>query len=114
MKKASIDWDTFLSAVRRFPYLQQVAIQCTNLSSDDPSRMLVEFVSHLGEAWTSLGSLLGLYHGTSTRRQGIRCCIWVEIQLDTMMDEIKRKVCVLALPDYSANTQFFENIREKK
>ena len=88
MKKANIDWYTFLHTVRQFPHLRHIAIQChkDKLSAPRLRKILVEFLAHLGEAWVSLGGLLGLYYrGRDESR-------WVQLQLDTLMDEIEQKV----------------------
>ena len=94
METFSIDWDAFLHTVRQFPHLQQLGFQHGKHGFQDSPEIrevLVEFIAHLGKAWESLGGLLGL--GYRDRERGK--VEWVEVGLDTMMDEIKQKVCSL-------------------
>ena len=104
MKEATINWDTFLPAVRQFPHFRQILIQWavslefprqqlitvhnSSLHSS-PRQILVEFLAHLGEAWFDLGELLGLYYRERRRSE------WTQLQLDTLMDEIKQRVRLL-------------------
>ena len=104
MKKATINWDTFLPAVRQFPHFRQILIQWavplefprqqlitvhnSSLNSS-PRQILVEFLAHLGEAWFALDEPLGLYY---MERDGFG---WVQLRLDaTVMDEIEQMVSV--------------------
>ena len=91
MKTLSIDWDAFLYTVRQLPYLRQIVVQHGNHGfqpGPEICEVLVEFVAHLGKAWTSLGGLLGLSY-RDRKREKVE---WVEVGLDTMMDEIEHKV----------------------
>ena len=85
MKAANIGWDTFLHTVRQFPHLRQIVIQYKGLY---PRHVLVEFLAHLGEAWFGLGELLGLYYKEWEWDEPR----WVQLRLDTLMDEIKQRV----------------------
>lgn len=91
MKTHIIDWDAVLQcAVRRFPHLQRIVIQATEFASSisQARETLVEFVAHLGEAWTGLGGLLELYYGIRGRHERD----WSQVRLDTVIDEIRGKV----------------------
>ena len=106
MKEATINWDTFLPAVRQFPHFRQILIQWavslefprqqlitvhnSSLHSS-PRQILVEFLAHLGEAWFGLDELLGLYY-EEQNRSGYN---WVQLRLDNLMDEIKQRVRLL-------------------
>ena len=50
-------------------------------------QILMEFLAHLREAWFSLGELLELYY-----RKGDESEEWIQLRLDTLMDEIKQRV----------------------
>lgn len=87
MKAANIDWDTFLYTVRQFLHLRRIEIQCDKYLEHSPHQTLIEFLAHLGEAWFGLGELLGLYY-----RVWDGSGEWIEVRLDTLMDEIKQSV----------------------
>ena len=90
MKKPNIDWDTFLHTVRQFPHLRQIAIQSNDYLRRSPRQRLVEFLAHLGEAWFGLGEIFGLYYRVwDESDEGIK------LRLETLMDEIEHKVCLL-------------------
>lgn len=88
VKTANINWDTFLHTVRQFPHLRQIAIQCTGYMVSSPRQMLVEFLAHLGGAWITLDEILGLYYDIEEQGE----FRWVQLRLDTLIDEIKQKV----------------------
>ena len=92
MKTVKIDWDAFLCTVRQFPHLRQIAVRYDRyvLPAFPLGQMLVEFVAHLGDAWASQGSLLGLYFDTWTDHQDE--INWDQRQLDRLMGEIKQRV----------------------
>ena len=91
MQAANIDWDGFLHAVRQCPHLRQIVInKCDGISKRSPRQLLVEFLAHLGEAWFGLGELLGLYYRVWDESDE-----WIKLRLDTLMDEIEHKVCLL-------------------
>ena len=103
MKKASIDWDTFLHTVRQFPHLRQIAIQSSDYLRRSPCQRLVEFLAHLGEAWFGLGELLGLHYNDGEWHEPK----WVQSRLDTLMDEIKQTVW---FPTLSCSSCFIDLI----
>ena len=86
MKTAHIDWDTFLHTVRQFPHLRQIVIQRNGYGDSFSRRILVEFLAYLEEAWFGLGELLGIYYREWKESE------WVQLRLDTLMDEIKKTV----------------------
>ena len=94
METGAIDWVTFLRAVRQFPHLQQIVIQCNRYTVPAlrARKMLVELLAHLGGEWSDLDGLLGLY-SYDDGGPGWDGAGWVQLQLDiTMIDEIKQKV----------------------
>ena len=86
MQTANIDWDTVLHTVRQFPHLQQVVIRHSDNMGYSARQILVEIFARLGVAWFSLGELLGLYY------KGWEESGWVQLRLDTLMDEIEQQV----------------------
>ena len=94
VRAADIDWDTFLDTVQRFPHLRQITIQYRGYleSADHIRQMLVEFLAHLGEVWTSRGNLLKIYYGIQKWRGSTFEYDWVQVQLGTLTDEIKQRV----------------------
>ena len=91
------DWDAFLCAVRRFPYLRHVVIQDIRqgyaLHESECREFLVETIARLGEAWMREESLLRLYYRTWDHGQ--RAFVWVEVRLNDVVAEIRRKVWLL-------------------
>ena len=93
------DWDAFLCAVRRFPYLRHVVIQDIRqgyaLHESECREFLVETIARLGEAWMREESRLRLYYRTWDLDQGQRAFVWVEVRLNDVVAEIRRKVWLL-------------------
>ena len=108
MEITTIDWDAFLQHTLEFPHLRQIMIQFTAAdTSDSRSReTIVELIAHMGEAWTDLGGLLGLYCGIQYFDCGVFPVDWTPLQLDDMLDGINRRVC-LPLFRIRACTVFF-------
>ena len=90
MEMTTIDWDVFLQHTLEFPHLRQIAIQCDRVIGQftaAPARpIIVEFLAHLRGAWFGLNELLGLYCKEWGEFE------WVQLQLDTLMDEIEEAV----------------------
>lgn len=90
----TVNWDVLPSAVaRQFPHLGRIIVQSLDLMYQFPRELLVEFVAHLGEAWTSLGSMLELYHYARVDER--MEFVWARVQLDAVMRETKYRVCMM-------------------